>query len=333
MHFLYTCDDNYIWLMGISVISLFENNKSVDNLDVYVLTNNISNSNKVLVNDIAKEYGRRIEVIEIANLKIPQSLTSKRWPTSAYIRLFAGVYLPSIIEKVIYVDCDTIVEGNIEDLEEIDIDKKSIWGVKDCIGKKYKKNIGLSIDDIYINAGILILNLNKLRSVDVSERLHNFMKQYGKRVNYADQDVLNGCFSGDIGCIPPQFNVMTIVASYSYKEIMTLRRPTNYYSEMEIKKAVEKPLIVHFTTNMRTIRPWYYNSNHPRRYEFRKYMSISPWKDRELPKMKFTSFEAKMIGIVNRIPRNVSLIILGILHSEIKPNYIFIKSFIFGKEQ
>lgn len=36
MNVMYTCDDNYVWLMGISTISLFENNKTIEDLQVYL---------------------------------------------------------------------------------------------------------------------------------------------------------------------------------------------------------------------------------------------------------------------------------------------------------
>ena len=35
MNIMYTCDNNYVWLMAISTISLFENNKEMDDLSVY----------------------------------------------------------------------------------------------------------------------------------------------------------------------------------------------------------------------------------------------------------------------------------------------------------
>ena len=46
MKVMYTCDNNYVWLMGISTISLFENNKEIEDLKVYLLGENISEDNK-----------------------------------------------------------------------------------------------------------------------------------------------------------------------------------------------------------------------------------------------------------------------------------------------
>ena len=56
MNILYTCDNNYVWIMGISMISLFENNKTIEDLNVYLLGDRISEENKEILQDIALRY-------------------------------------------------------------------------------------------------------------------------------------------------------------------------------------------------------------------------------------------------------------------------------------
>ena len=65
MKVMYTCDNNYVWLMGISTISLFENNKGIKDLKVYLLGENISEDNKKELKAIGKKYGREVKVIEL----------------------------------------------------------------------------------------------------------------------------------------------------------------------------------------------------------------------------------------------------------------------------
>ena len=64
MNVMYTCDNNYVWLMGISMISLFESNRDIANLKVYLIGNEISQSNKDKLSDIANKYDREIEIID-----------------------------------------------------------------------------------------------------------------------------------------------------------------------------------------------------------------------------------------------------------------------------
>lgn len=319
MNVLYTCDNNYVWLMGISAISMFENNKGIENLDVYLLGENISDENKQILSDIADKYSRKIIVIEVPQLDIPEALVSARWPLSAFTRLYSGELLPAELDRVLYLDCDTIIEGDLSELDAGDVKDYTFWGIKDCIGEEYKKNIGIGAEGLYVNAGVLLINLPRLRKISVKDRLSKYMAKYEKLINYADQDVLNGAFKGAIGVLPPKFDVMTIAATHKYNEIQKLRRPTNYYSQSEIENAVSNPVLIHYTTNMRVVRPWFSNTNHPFASNFRKYMAMSPWKDRKLTEMHFTSDEAKIVALVDRLPRKVSIVVLGWLHSKVKP--------------
>lgn len=326
MNILYTCDNNYVWLMGVSTISLFESNSDIRDLHVYLLGENISEENKAILANIGKKYNRTITIIDMPKIDIPDALVSTRWPLSAFTRLYAGELLPNTIERVLYLDCDTIIKDSISALEEWDLEGKIFWGIKDCIGSEYKRNIGIEANGIYVNAGVLLINIPELRKVNIKQRLSEYMSKYQRLINYADQDILNGAFNGYIGVLPPQYDVMTIATTYSYSEIQTLRKPTNYYSEEDIKKAVASPVIIHYTTNMLTVRPWFSNTNHPNAKDFKTYLSISPWKDRKLYSMVFHTKEARLINIVEKLPKRLALEVLGSMHASLKPKYIRIKA-------
>ena len=68
MNILYTCDDNYVWLMGISVISLFENNQNINEITVYLLGEKVKDKNKQIYN---WKYScwRNLSLIEIITCK------------------------------------------------------------------------------------------------------------------------------------------------------------------------------------------------------------------------------------------------------------------------
>jgi len=326
MEILYTCDNNYVWLMGISIISLFENNKDLSSINVYLLGDEITDSNIDILTNIGKRYNRKITVINVQAFEIPDTLLEGRWPQSAFIRLYASQFLPSNLEKILYFDCDTIIDGSIRELADVELGDNLIFGIKDCIGKKYKENIGLDPEGIYVNAGVLLLNLKLLREMDVSTEIDKYMTKYLKYINYADQDILNGVFKDKIGILNPKYDVMTIDVVHSYSEILALRKPTNFYSEQELAVAIDNPTIVHYTTNMIVVRPWFSNSDHPLKDLFYKYAAISQWVDKKYPVMVFSSKEAKIIRIVNKLPHKMSIHILGVMHSLLKPNYIRIKA-------
>ena len=98
---MYASDDNYAWLMGISMISLFENNKDSKGIDVYVFGDNLSEENQKTITAIAEKYGRTCHHVDVAKINIPQILMSDRYPKSTFSRLFAYELLPKEVEKLI----------------------------------------------------------------------------------------------------------------------------------------------------------------------------------------------------------------------------------------
>lgn len=327
MNILYTCDNNYVWLMGISMLSLFENNKTVKEITVYLLGESISDDSKSTLQAIANCYQRKCIVIDMPSIDIPKSLISTRWPKSAFSRLYAAELLPEYVKKVLYLDCDTVILQSLKELEKMNTNDYFVYGVKDCIGTTYRKNLGLDKDSIYINAGVLYLNLNLLRTINVSAMIDSFLKKYGKTIHYADQDVLNGMFSGKFGVLSAEYDVMTLEYMHSYKNILILRQPVNYYSKSEIEYAISNPKILHFTTNMLNVRPWYLNTNHPMAKEFIKYKNMSPWRDKVLTNMIHDSgLKATILKKLQFLPQSVETEILGFIHAIAYPLVIRMKA-------
>ncbi|OUQ16218.1 hypothetical protein B5E84_12645 [Lachnoclostridium sp. An14] len=327
---VYSCDDGYVWILGISLISLLENNKD---LTIFILGYDIQEKNKELLIKIAAEYDVECIVLNVYELCNRNFSVSGRWPSIAFVRLFMADILPEYIQKVLYLDCDTLVMQNITALFEMNMEGYVFRGVQDCISRQYKKNIGLNTWETYVNGGVLLVDLAALREFNTERAVKRFFNQYSRRMTYADQDVLNGVFRGMIGILPPEYNVMTVILNWSYQEIYRLRKPTSYYSEKAIAYSKEKPAIVHFTQNLCTIRPWYQNSNHPMANQFQKYKDISPWKDEVPPFFNDKGIENKQIKILKKLPRTVFVSIVGFFHAICYPFFIRLRAEIFGRNK
>lgn len=326
MNIVYTCDNNFVWIMGISMISLFENNRECNNIHVYLLGDGISEDNRQTLSDIASKYYRTFTLINVPDLNIPEKLSSTRWPKSAFTRMFAGELLPKEIDKVVYLDCDTIISASIEDLSLYPTDNYAICGVKDCVSRPYKDKIGIVKNGSYINAGVLLMNLNKLREFDIRKMIADFVDKYEPAISYADQDILNGIFKGEFGILPPQYDLMTLVSAYSYKELKQLRHPDYYYSKAEIDESKINPRIIHYTTCMLNIRPWCVGSGHSYAWMFDKYKAMSPWASRPKSTANFDAGEYKVIKRILSLPPAIAYRLLGLIHAYLRPYYIITSS-------
>ena len=326
MNIIYASDDNYAWLMGVSMVSLFENNRDVDDIHVYLFGDGITQENERKLMDVADSYQRHLDVIDVNKLSLPENLYSGRYPKSAFSRLFAYRLLPNKISRVLYLDCDIIVDGSLMDLYNHPMDNKIILAVKDCVSKAYKEKIGINADDVYINTGVMIMDLERMRSFPMEEKIGEFVAKYASAMNYADQEIINGIFQGEFGILSPEWNVMTQFNQYSYKQLGWIRHPHHYYSEKEIEYAKRHARIFHYTTCMLNIRPWYSNSQLNNAHVFNKYKRLSPWKDLEKKNMCFRGNKYKTLKLLEMLPNCIQFPLLGLLHSYLAPNYLLIKT-------
>lgn len=68
LNVVYQTDKNYAVYTGVSLYSLFENNKSADSIDVYILDGGISESDKEKLCKLAETYNRQLQLIDTAQL-------------------------------------------------------------------------------------------------------------------------------------------------------------------------------------------------------------------------------------------------------------------------
>lgn len=324
MNVIYASDDNYAWLMGISMLSLFENNRDVDNIHVYLFGDSISSENEKKLVSIAKLYRRDFELIDVNKLSLPESLYTGRYPKSAFSRLFAYKLLPDTVDRVLYLDCDIVVDGDLQELYNHPMNGNIILAVKDCVSKAYKKKIGIKGDDVYINTGVMVMDLDRMRKFHIEEKISKFVSKYAAAMNYADQEIINGIFQGEFGVLPPIWNVMTQFNQYSYKQLKWIRHPHQYYSESEIDYAKRHARIFHFTTCMLNIRPWYRNSKLNNAHVFNRYMQLSPWKLQKKGEMNFSDPKYKTMRLLSYLPEWLMHFCLGMLHAYLRPYFIIL---------
>lgn len=323
---VYICNNDYIWLTGISMISLVEQNK---NIHVYVVGPDFTQESKDRLRQLAQAYGSMCTVVDLPERFLQETGKNLRWPVFAISRLFLADILPNTAQKVLYLDSDTLVMSNLDELWDYDMHGHIFCGVKDCISWRYKRNIGLKKDDDYINGGVLLVDLTELRKTNHSPAVRRFFSNHLYETSYFDQDVLNHLFRGEIGILAPKYNVMTVIAGMSYREMNTFRHPTNYYSTEEISYAKADPCIIHFTQQMFCWRPWIHGSKHPYLNVFWHYAGIYGIRRPIFQKQTGGLIRSILFGTVLNCPdvlRNSLLYIMGFLHSVWLPEVRHVKN-------
>ena len=322
MNIVYSSSDSYSPIAGVSLYSLLCSNKDSAELNVYIVDNHISKKNKDKFIDMCNQFGRPLIFIPIADIEklAGTSIDIGRWNISTFGRLFEASLLPQSVEKVIHVDCDTMITSSLEPLWNMDMDGKTVAGALECIGDNYKKEVGLSSDDIYINAGNIMLNLKKIRDEHIEDKFKEYIKNHSQ-LSFVDQAVLNACVPSDEKLVfPLGYNAYSMIYYVKYKNLKKVKRVTHYYSEEEVKSAVENPSIVHFTTCfMDGTRPWMENNFHPMLSTYYDYKNRSPWADEPLWKDERSKIKKIAYKMFNILPQGFVASSIGFVHGVIIP--------------
>lgn len=158
---------------------------------------------------------------------------SKRFTKMSLVRVLAPKLLT--VDKVLYLDVDTIVADDLNAMYETDLtDKWVAWVRERGFFKPFKRD--------YFNFGVALMNLSQMRQDGVSERLVELLNT--QRFTFGEQDAMN------------------LIADGKYVEL-----PVRY-NESPCTGNTDNPAIIHFAG----IRDWHMN-NAMYRCEYRdKYM-------------------------------------------------------------
>lgn len=319
---VYAADDDFASIMGVSLLSLLENNQDLENLRVTIFDSGISDENKEKVEEIFQKYNRKmprwIKPIDIQQ-KLSINVKTDRGSLAQYSRLYIQDYFDNNVKRILYLDCDTLIVNSIRKLFEINLGCNIVAGVKDAFSKYYRRNIDLSENDIMINSGVYVVDLDKWRNNRIEDKITEFLIRKKGNVQQGDQGVLNSVLRGKVFSLLPNYNLMSIFYEYSYDEMMKYRKPVNFYSKYEIIEAKRKPIIIHYTSAFNTVRPWFKGATHPKTKEWRKYYGISPWKNIPFEKKPQKGIKKLLFDIYKLLPSGISLWIASIFQVYVRP--------------
>lgn len=278
INILYATNDNYSRHLAVSLYSLLENNSSFENINIYVLTLGLSDDNKEKLNSIVNIFNRNLFFINMDNIrnKFKMSFDTGGFDISIMLRLFVAEAVPSDIERILYLDCDTVILNSLYNLWNTNLNNNIIGAVYEpTIYKKVKDSINFSDNDPYFNSGVLLIDLVKWRKNNIQDKLIEFYKLKNGKLFASDQDLINGVLKGNIQYLSPKYNFFTNFYYFPYKELVNQLPLYANISSNEFKLSKRYPTIIHYLGDE---RPWIAgNLNHFRKH-YEHYLSLTPYK-------------------------------------------------------
>ena len=269
IHIACNIDSNYVRHCAVTLVSLFENNRR-EEFSVHVIARGLSGGEKDILTQLAAKYGSRVLFYE-PDLRLLEGFTirkfSKRISMATYYRCILSALLPREVDKVLYLDCDIVVTGDVRPLWDTPLDGVGVAAVEDmgCREAARYEVLKYPMEDSYFNAGVLLVNLDWWREHDVPRACADYYHRYPERILFNDQDLLNSVLHGHKRLVDLKWNVQDAFYRLSLQQDEAWRE--------RLTEVLSHPVILHFTNR----KPWEYDSQHPLREVYFKYQDLTPW--------------------------------------------------------
>lgn len=257
----FSVNDAYSPFLATAICSIKANASRSYTYHIHILTDDVSVENKDRLSALAEE-GFIIEfnplAEQMATLPGVKQLQSHCFDAFATLTIYFRLFIPELFpqyDKVIYLDADLVVPGDISELYQEHLGTKLVGAVADYSIQKIApfmryidRYVGVDHQN-YVNSGVLLLNSKRLREVNFAGCFLEMVSQYGLETVAPDQDYLNALCRYGIHYLDPEWNTMP-------SECMGL---------------MDDPQIVHFNLGS---KPWL-NESVPYDELFWKYAALS----------------------------------------------------------
>lgn len=278
MIFIFGLDEGFVLPTGIAIRSLDRFLSSSD--QIVLLHDQVGPDSLAKLRDCAS-HGQ-VSEIDCHTLLEDSWRPPSHVTNAAFIRYLA----PRLLQgesRCVYTDGDVIFRRDPGVLHQMDLQGTTLGAVRSRAAPYFASpgaiepwlEMGLPSSSPYFNSGVLVIDLDRWRSLDITGRITDVMKRFGDRLNLADQDALNASVVGDWTQLDRTWNYVThIVDSF-------LQQP-----ELEPLD----PAIVHFAGRT---KPWRWGRQPLFAEEWYALIEDSPWQGfRPLPPTDSDGFRA-----------------------------------------
>ena len=209
----------------------------------------------------------QIELLKFDSSIVADFKVFGRLSLAAYYRLFAPRIL-SEYDKLLYLDADIVVVGDLSQLLQIDLSSYPIAArpvpvvESTMINQRLQRNLSLP----YFNSGVLLINTRLWEDMSCTENIAKIILNESDRLCYADQCALNLFLGDNYKSLSLEWNIT--------RRFFESNHDSKAYSEIEMAKvseALSRPKIIHYTGDY---KPWHVQCKHPLRQLYWKHRSF-----------------------------------------------------------
>lgn len=238
MDIAFCVNDRYAKYFGVAVRSICDTQT-----ETFVVIHVISDSLSVRCRQVLEEIVKPFRNIRIKFYFVDDSALrglKATWSIYTWYRVLLPGLLPDDVHRVLYLDADTLVTGDLSELASIDLSGKAIASAPDImtLDEETFTRCNFPYEKIYVCAGVMLMNLDFWRKNDLSENIIRFGLENEALIRFPDQDTIN------ILC---QDTKLVLPLKYGIQEYFF--RDERFYTSRwceQLLDCVDDPRIVHY---------------------------------------------------------------------------------------
>lgn len=201
MNIMVSVNSNYVKYLIVLLVSIFENNKN-SAIKIYLLYCDVEDRDLHILRDLCEQYNNQLIALKIEKEIFNNYPVTYIWTIETYFRLLCIDILPEDMDRILYLDVDIAVDGSLKELYGTDFEDHYMIVCEDNNG--YISNIeknkewNRSEEIKYFNAGVLLLNLQKLKQDYSFEKIESYARKLDYKLEFVDQDLLNYIFGESV---------------------------------------------------------------------------------------------------------------------------------------
>lgn len=267
IHVAACCDNNYVPYAAVMMLSALKVTPNA-RLHFHLIDCGITAENLDALSHTVKDAGGELSTYEPDD-SLYQGLPTHRYGPAVYQRINLPAYIPDSVSKILYLDSDILVRGDLSKLWHINLNGEPAAAVENY-SPKACHDIQVNRTD-YFNSGVILMDLTIWRRESLHTLVTDYARNHAERLEFVDQCSLNAVLQGRWLRLPACWNQQSDV----YKVMVKYAEGCSYSPE-ELREAFVAPGIVHFTGKK---KPWKLYCFHPFKAEYRDILKQTPWAD------------------------------------------------------
>jgi lipopolysaccharide biosynthesis glycosyltransferase len=278
IHLAIAFDKNYLAPFYALVNSIFQNNKH-EIFTIHLIVSGLNEEEKKQIQEYIKEHNSAVAYYDIDEETVRKFVLTSKFTPAAYYRLYFPLLMPLGIDRLVYLDTDTLVINKLAALYTAELDNYPVGAVYDN-WVKTAPQLGITDEEAYFNSGVLVIDIKKWNQQKISEQSFTYLSNYPERIIYVDQDALNAVLKDNWKRLDDRFNFM-------YSMI-----PEGVSGKL-LKELIKDKIVIHYTLE----RPWKLLCKNRLRSLYRYYLKTSP----ALRKKAVTDFQWSKLPALFRL--------------------------------